>query len=113
MSAIINLSSWNGVVPVLLPLGQPTISAIGVASAGVAVPFFLYVVAMFMLVLPIWMQNFDSDKKAATPNTVLSVGGEQGRISIAVNGGISMDSDSYMLQGDASFPPDFRMRQPF
>ena len=59
--AVLSLESWTGVVPVLLPWGQPTISGIGVGSAGIAVPFFIYILAMFFLVVPIWMENFKSD----------------------------------------------------
>jgi hypothetical protein len=42
-----------------------------VASAGVAVPFVLYVIAMFVIIIPIWMRNFEDDKHAgdATPRT--------------------------------------------
>ena len=58
----LNLSTWTGVVPVVLPWGEPTLSVVGVASAGVALPFFFYVVAMFMLIVPIWMNNFESDQ---------------------------------------------------
>ena len=61
---VVSLSAWTGVVPVVLPWGEPTIASVGVASAGVAVPFFLYVVAMFMVVVPMWMGNFESDKQA-------------------------------------------------
>jgi hypothetical protein len=62
-ASVVNLSLWTGVVPVVLPWGEPTISSVGVASAGVAVPFVFYVIAMFMLIVPIWMNNFDSDKE--------------------------------------------------
>ena len=58
---MIQLSQWTGLVPVILPAGQPTLSTIGVASAGVALPFFFYIVAMFMLLVPIWMDNAESD----------------------------------------------------
>jgi hypothetical protein len=66
MAAVLNLNTWNGVIPVLLPWGQPTISSIGVASAGVAVPFLIYVIAMFMTIVPIWMHNFEQDKQSAS-----------------------------------------------
>ena len=61
--SVLNLNAWSGVIPVVLPWAQPTISPIGAASLGVALPFFAYVIAMFMLVVPIWMQNFESDSK--------------------------------------------------
>ena len=58
---VLVLQQWTGIVPVLLPLGQPTISSIGVASAGIALPFFFFIVAMFSMLIPIWMKNFESD----------------------------------------------------
>lgn len=77
-AAVLNLSSWTGVVPVILPWGEPTLSSVGVASAGVAVPFFCYVVAMFMVIVPIWMNNFDSDKQAQMGSqfTAVAIEGE-------------------------------------
>ena len=63
MGTMLNLNTWTGVVPVLLPWGEPTISPIGVASAGVAVPFFIYIIAMFVIIVPVWMNNFESDKQ--------------------------------------------------
>lgn len=57
-----NLNDWSGVTPVILPFEPRTLSCIGIASAGVAVPFFLFLVAMFYLLVPIWLQNFHSDK---------------------------------------------------
>lgn len=60
---IIDLATWTGIVPVLLPWGEPTLSTINVASAGVSVPFSLYIIAMFMIIVPVWMQNFASDKQ--------------------------------------------------
>lgn len=59
---ILSLNQWDGVVPVILPLGPQTISSIGSASAGVAVPFFFFLVAMYYILVPIWMSNFHSDK---------------------------------------------------
>ena len=63
MSTSLNLTSWNAVVPVILPMGQPTISSIGIASVGVALPVFFYILAMFGLIFPFWMQNFKDDKE--------------------------------------------------
>ncbi len=60
MSVLI-LDAWTGVVPVLLPVGQPTISSIGVASVGIALPFFFFILAMFATIVPIWIKNHDSD----------------------------------------------------
>jgi hypothetical protein len=57
-----SLNDWSGVTPVILPFEPRTLSCIGIASAGVAVPFFLFLVAMFYLLVPIWLQNFHSDK---------------------------------------------------
>lgn len=74
----LNLSTWTGVVPVVLPWGEPTLSVVGVASAGVALPFFFYVVAMFMLIVPIWMNNFESDQQrggsSSSSKSVMMVG---------------------------------------
>ena len=63
MMTTLNLETWNGVIPVILPWAKPTISSIGAASAGVAVPFFLYIIAMFYLIVPMWIENFESDRK--------------------------------------------------
>ena len=63
MTSVVNLNTWTGVVPVVLPWGEPTITSVGIASAGVAVPFFCYVIAMFMVIIPIWMNNFEDDKQ--------------------------------------------------
>ncbi len=60
-----SLNDWSGVTPVILPFEPRTLSCIGIASAGVAVPFFLFLVAMFYLLVPIWLQNFHSDKYAS------------------------------------------------
>lgn len=56
------LSQWNGVTPVILPIGPQTLSCIAAATSGVAVPFFLFLVAMFYLLIPIWLQNSHSDQ---------------------------------------------------
>jgi len=69
MAGMVNLSTWTGVVPVVLPWGEPTITAVGIASSGVAVPFFCYVIAMFMVIVPIWMNNFESDKQQQDDNS--------------------------------------------
>jgi hypothetical protein len=61
-----SLNDWSGVTPVILPFEPRTLSCIGIASAGVAVPFFLFLVAMFYLLVPIWLQNFHSDKYASS-----------------------------------------------
>ena len=114
MAAVLNLNVWNGVIPVLLPWGQPTISSIGVASAGVAVPFFIYAVAMFMTVVPIWMQNFESDKQAGKSLPLQSaVNQSDGRVSISVNGGLDNNNNSYLLQAEQDYPSDFRLRPQF
>jgi hypothetical protein len=57
----LSLNQWDGIIPVILPVGPQTVSCIGVASAGVAVPFFFFLVGMFYLLLPIWLNNFHSD----------------------------------------------------
>lgn len=59
---VLSLNQWDGVVPVILPVGPQTIASIGSASAGVAVPFFFFLVAMYYILVPIWMSNFHSDK---------------------------------------------------
>ena len=58
----LTLNDWTGVTPVILPIGPQTLSCIGIASAGVAVPFSLFLVALFYLLIPIWLQNFHNDK---------------------------------------------------
>ncbi len=78
----LNLNTWTGVVPVLLPWGEPTLSTVGVASTGVAVPFFCYVVAMFMVIVPIWMNNFESDKREMIQQGGLAEGTQFTSISI-------------------------------
>lgn len=55
------LNQWNGITPVILPVGPQTLPCIGLATAGVAVPFFLFLIAMFYLLVPLWLQNFHSD----------------------------------------------------
>lgn len=74
MTSVLSLDTWTGVVPVLLPLGQPTISSIGVASAGIAVPFFFYILAMFVMIIPIWMKNHEEDKGILSANTLAEEG---------------------------------------
>ena len=56
------LDQWEGITPVLLPVHALTLSCISVATVGVAVPFFVFLLAMFYLLVPIWMENFHSDK---------------------------------------------------
>jgi hypothetical protein len=56
------LSQWNGVTPVILPIGPQTLSCIGSATTGVAVPFFLFLVAMFYLLIPIWLYNSQNNQ---------------------------------------------------
>ncbi len=58
------LGQWHGITPVILPVGPQTLPCIGVASAGVAVPFFLFLIAMFYLLVPLWLHNFHSDSAA-------------------------------------------------
>ena len=57
----LSLIQWDGIIPVILPVGPQTVSCISVASAGVAVPFFFFLVALFYLLIPIWLNNFHSD----------------------------------------------------
>jgi hypothetical protein len=57
----LSLNQWDGIIPVILPVGPQTVSCIGVASAGVAVPFFFFVVALFYLLIPVWLNNFHAD----------------------------------------------------
>lgn len=104
----LNMSTWNGVIPVLLPWGQPTIAPIGVASAGVAVPFVLYVIAMFIVIVPIWMRNFEEDKQAGG----LSAEPQQlQRSMVFVEPGNPGTDNSYILQSDGGpYPTAFRLR---
>lgn len=65
------LNDWDGVTPVILPIGPQTISCIGIASAGVATPFFLFLIAlMYYLLVPIWLDNYHSDSSTITSNTL-------------------------------------------
>ena len=103
---MLNLSLWNGVIPVLLPLGQPTIAPIAVASAGVAVPFLLYVLGMFMLIVPIWMHNFENDKKAQ--GQPLQPHQQMHPLSISVGGGEVVGL--YGPPAEQDYPSEFRLR---
>lgn len=73
---VLSLNQWNGIVPVILPVGPQTISCIGTASAGVAVPFFLFLVAMYYILIPIWMSNFHSDKNASSLMHMMNLNGD-------------------------------------
>ena len=57
----LNLNSWDGLIPVLLPVGQRTMPGIGAASVGVAVPFVLFVVAFLEYAHRLMMKNFAGD----------------------------------------------------
>jgi len=105
----LNMSTWNGVIPVLLPWGQPTIAPIGVASAGVAVPFVLYVIAMFVIIIPIWMRNFEEDKRAAGP-PMLSTEPQQRSSMIFLAPG--NNTNGYLLPSDGGgdYATEFRLR---
>lgn len=47
-------STWDSALPVLLPLDAPTLSPIIAASMGLFVPFFLFVVGLFVHFYAIW-----------------------------------------------------------
>jgi hypothetical protein len=70
-------------------LGQPTLGQVGMASLGVALPFFFYILAMFALVIPMWLQNFqnDSAESKGGSETVLTVDGSE---SMGTDDGISI-----------------------
>jgi hypothetical protein len=51
---------WDNYCPVLLPLGPPTLSTIIPASMGLFVPFFVFVVALFMHLYGIWTRENSS-----------------------------------------------------
>ncbi len=70
----LTLNEWTGVTPVILPIGPQTLSCISIASAGVAVPFSLFLVALFYLLIPIWLQNFHNDKCSNDPGSSECVG---------------------------------------
>ncbi len=70
----LTLNEWTGVTPVILPIGPQTLSCISIASAGVAVPFSLFLVAFFYLLIPIWLQNFHNDKCSNDPGSSECVG---------------------------------------
>ena len=42
-----NLNTWDGLCPVLLPLGQKSMPSVGAASIGVLIPLTIFVVALF------------------------------------------------------------------
>jgi hypothetical protein len=109
--ASLNISTWNGVIPVLLPWGQPTIAPIGVASAGVAVPFVLYVIAMFVIIIPIWMRNFEDDKHAGGISVEMQQP-QRAMVFMSSSSSISNNNNNgYMLQSEsAEYPTDFRLR---
>ena len=50
-------STWNPMIPVLLPLGAPTISPVIPASMGIFTPFFIFVCAFFWYLFTVWRQN--------------------------------------------------------
>ncbi len=66
------LEQWEGITPVVLPLHSITLSCINIATVGVSLPFFFFLLSMFYLLVPIWLENFKSDKtlheNAATPS---------------------------------------------
>ena len=56
------LEQWEGITPVVLPLHSITLSCINIATVGVSLPFFFFLLSMFYLLVPIWLENFKSDK---------------------------------------------------
>jgi len=109
-AGVLALNNWNAVVPVLLPLGEHTISSIGVASAAITVPFFFYILAMFSILVPIWMDNHKSD-------TARIVNEEEGttqifvapRLMSAEGGGISLsisDQAEQVLSDGMGYPSE-------
>ncbi len=70
-ASVLYLEQWEGITPVLLPMGPLTLSCINVAIIGVAVPFFIFLVSMFYLLMPIWLDNFHSDKALHQSGEVL------------------------------------------
>lgn len=47
-------AAWDSALPVTLPYGSPTVSPIISASMGLFVPFFIFVVALFVHFYSIW-----------------------------------------------------------
>ncbi len=75
----LSLEQWEGITPVVLPLHSITLSCINLATVGVSIPFFLFLISMFNLLVPIWLENFKSDKllhENATPGPARVEGGE-------------------------------------
>lgn len=63
----LNLNTWDGLNPVLLPLGQKTMPGIEIASIGVLVPLAIFVMAMFDFFYNIWAWNLKEGlKESAT-----------------------------------------------
>ena len=57
MSVQLNLDSWYGACPVVLPLGASTISSVYTGSIGILVPFIFFVLAMFSFLHTMWLNN--------------------------------------------------------
>ena len=94
---VLYLDQWEGVTPVLLPVGSLTLSCINDAIIGVSVPFFIFLVSMFYLLMPIWLDNFHSDKALNQQQTSGNLAS-----NIQQQKGSDAEIGGYMYAGDSS-----------
>lgn len=65
----LNLNTWDGLYPVLLPLGQKSMPAVGAASIGVVIPLSIFVVALFNFFYRICDCNAKSDSGGSSSSS--------------------------------------------
>ena len=85
----LSLEQWEGITPVVLPLHSITLSCINLATVGVSIPFFLFLISMFNLLVPIWLENFKSDKLLHENATPARVEGGETMLMMAGNSRIT------------------------
>jgi hypothetical protein len=54
---MLDINTWDHVCPVLLPLDAPTMSTVFIASMGVLAPFGIFVLAFFIYLHSLWLNN--------------------------------------------------------
>jgi hypothetical protein len=103
---VINLDAllaWDPACPVLLPLGPITIAPIISASAGVFVPFFVFLCAFFYYMYGVWYSN--ASPSAHTPYRAgrapfYTQMFKRGRKSVNRNNMASTEDAQFMQQPD-------------
>lgn len=93
-------------IPVILPVGSQTLSCIGVASAGVSVPFAFFLISIFYLLVPIWLSNFNADKQLhseVSTGTNIEAGNSQANSTESRQVFIAglQQGNSYPMNGDS------------